>query len=142
MIVLVVNLAGSNAALFSACPLWPWRFTIGPEMALKNGIMYKYVDKDKPFEECPGMFKQIDYRNPANRVTSLRSIREHCLDCNQGKSRLIRECHIYTCSLWPYRLGKNPKTAGDKLYDFPDPKVFETDDPIEATKYAGTVPVA
>ena len=55
--------------------------------------------------------------------------------------KLVRECHIYGCSLWPYRFGKRPRTVGKKLYDFPDPSIFEIDDPQEATDHGGKVPV-
>lgn len=38
----------------------------------------------------------------------LKVIREKCLDCCVHKPSEVRKCHIANCSLWPYRMGKNP----------------------------------
>lgn len=38
----------------------------------------------------------------------LKIIREKCLDCCTGKHCEVRKCHITSCPLWPYRMGKNP----------------------------------
>lgn len=38
----------------------------------------------------------------------LKVIREKCLDCCVYQHSEVRLCHITTCSLWPYRMGKNP----------------------------------
>ena len=39
----------------------------------------------------------------------LRAIRLKCLDCVCHQEKLIRECPVMTCALWPYRMGKYPK---------------------------------
>jgi hypothetical protein len=39
----------------------------------------------------------------------LRAIRLKCLDCVCHQEKLIRECPITACALWPYRMGKYPK---------------------------------
>jgi len=83
----------------------------------------------------------VDYRKQENWRGQLKHIRLKCLDCCADSIKLVRECHIYTCPLWPFRFGQGPRTAGKKLYDFPDPKVFEIENPHEATDYAGTIPV-
>ena len=85
--------------------------------------------------------KEVDYRKPENWIGQLKAIRLKCLDCCAGSEKMIRECHNYGCSLWPFRFGVRPETARDRLSTFPDPKVFEIDDPQEATDYAGLVPV-
>ena len=46
------------------------------------------------------------------KLTPLRAIRMKCLDCS-GRSRVeIRKCTIPDCSLYFYRLGKNPARKG------------------------------
>lgn len=37
-----------------------------------------------------------------------RGIREHCLECSSNSIVEVRECRIYNCPAWPYRMGKNP----------------------------------
>lgn len=41
--------------------------------------------------------------------TPLRAIRLKCLDCCMGSSAEVRLCTVPDCSLYPYRLGHNPK---------------------------------
>ena len=38
----------------------------------------------------------------------LKVIREKCLDCCVQQHGEVRQCHITTCPLWPYRMGNNP----------------------------------
>lgn len=38
----------------------------------------------------------------------LKIIREKCLDCCVHQYSEVRSCPITSCSLWPYRMGKNP----------------------------------
>ena len=40
--------------------------------------------------------------------TPLRAIRAKCLDCSCGSVNEVKLCPITDCSLYPYRLGKNP----------------------------------
>ena len=42
------------------------------------------------------------------RGTVLSAIRMKCLDCCCGSKKEIRECQIKSCSLWAFRMGKNP----------------------------------
>ena len=81
-----------------------------------------------------------DRRKPENWTGPLKAIRLKCLDCTCGQTGLVRECQIFTCSLWPFRLGKRPKTAGKRLYDFSNPAVVEIQNPIEASDAAGNLP--
>ncbi len=36
------------------------------------------------------------------------AIREKCLDCCAGSNLEVKMCVIQDCSLYPFRLGKNP----------------------------------
>jgi hypothetical protein len=45
------------------------------------------------------------------RLTPIKAIRAKCLDCMGGSSKEVRLCNIPECSLFPYRLGKNPARA-------------------------------
>ena len=85
--------------------------------------------------------ENVDYRKAENWPGPLKAIRLKCLDCCADYRKVVRECHIFGCSLWPYRMGKRPQTVGDKLNDFPEAKVFDIEDPDQATDYAGKVPV-
>jgi len=38
-----------------------------------------------------------------------KAIRLHCLDCVCGSSSEVRQCAIQQCTLWPYRLGRQPR---------------------------------
>lgn len=38
----------------------------------------------------------------------LQAIRHKCLDCSGGSVTEVRLCHLTGCSLWPYRMGRNP----------------------------------
>ena len=37
-----------------------------------------------------------------------KAVRQNCLDCSGGSIKDVRECNIPTCSLWPFRMGKDP----------------------------------
>jgi len=45
-------------------------------------------------------------------VSPLRSIRAKCLECVGGSPAEVRRCSDTSCSLYLYRLGKNPSRAG------------------------------
>lgn len=45
-------------------------------------------------------------------TTPLRAIRTKCLDCCCGQVNEVRLCPCLDCSLYPYRLGKDPARAG------------------------------
>ena len=40
-----------------------------------------------------------------------RAIRKKCMDCSGGLMNEVRDCWAKDCPLFPYRFGKNPKTA-------------------------------
>lgn len=46
----------------------------------------------------------------------LRVIRAHCLDCANSEGE-VRKCPAVKCSLWPYRMAKNPLRAPKEMSD-------------------------
>ena len=38
----------------------------------------------------------------------LKAIRQHCLDCSNGSASEVKNCSIASCSLYEFRLGRNP----------------------------------
>ena len=42
----------------------------------------------------------------------LKAIRAKCIDCSGGNMAEVRRCDIRYCSLWTYRMGKNPRLKG------------------------------
>jgi hypothetical protein len=40
-----------------------------------------------------------------------KAIRKKCMDCSGFSSKEVGQCPILGCSLWPYRFGKDPKSA-------------------------------
>jgi hypothetical protein len=49
-------------------------------------------------------------------LTPLRAIRFKCLDCCCWQTKDVKDCGIQDCSLYPFRLGRNPnvKSRGQK----------------------------
>lgn len=49
-------------------------------------------------------------------MTPVKAIRAKCIDCMCGQAREVELCPCTDCSLWPFRLGKNPncKRKGQK----------------------------
>jgi len=41
-------------------------------------------------------------------MNPLKAIRAKCLDCCAEHPSLVAECHIKSCALHPFRMGKNP----------------------------------
>lgn len=52
--------------------------------------------------EVRGCSKMADIRSPA------KAIRAFCIECMGGNSNYVRECTTTSCSLHPFRFGKNP----------------------------------
>jgi hypothetical protein len=48
----------------------------------------------------------------SHRQSPLRSIREKCIDCCAGNKAEVARCLIQSCTLWPFRMGRNPSRAG------------------------------
>ena len=45
-------------------------------------------------------------------MTPMKAIRAKCLDCCCGNANEVRLCPCVECTLYPYRLGKNPSRRG------------------------------
>ena len=41
-------------------------------------------------------------------LTPMKAIRAKCLDCSGGNPNEVKLCPVEKCSLYPFRLGKNP----------------------------------
>jgi hypothetical protein len=46
------------------------------------------------------------------KLTPMRALRAKCLDCCCNQKKEVNLCPSKDCSLWLYRLGKNPNRAG------------------------------
>ena len=44
----------------------------------------------------------------------LRAIRQKCLDCSCHQPSEVRDCRITSCSLWPFRLGRDPEPSTNR----------------------------
>jgi hypothetical protein len=47
----------------------------------------------------------------SKRLTPVKAIRAFCVECTCGDTEWIRECPSTDCSLFPYRMGKNPNIS-------------------------------
>jgi hypothetical protein len=50
--------------------------------------------------------------NKIKHLTPIRSIRAKCLDCSNGQHGEIKDCPMFDCPLYNFRLGKNPNRKG------------------------------
>lgn len=46
------------------------------------------------------------------KLTPLRAIKKHCLECSGFEKKEVRECAIKECVLFPFRQGSNPNRKG------------------------------
>ncbi len=46
------------------------------------------------------------------KLTPLKAIKKHCLECSGYEKKQVRECEIKECVLFPFRLGSNPNRQG------------------------------
>ena len=46
------------------------------------------------------------------RLTPIKAIRKHCIECCGGSHKEVRECNRVDCHLYPYRMGINPRRKG------------------------------
>lgn len=50
-------------------------------------------------------------------MTPVKAIRLYCLECSGKSPKEVKECTISDCTLFPFRLGKNPNRKGKRLND-------------------------
>lgn len=60
-------------------------------------------------------------------TTPLRAIRAKCLDCSAGLPGEVRKCPCKTCSLWPFRMKKNPFISRGEGDEFDPEDIDEMD---------------
>ena len=65
---------------------------------MADSLLDRWQAQDKPTRENP-----------------LRAIRLKCLDCCGNQSAEVRECPVYLCPLWPYRMGHRGLPPGSWL---------------------------
>ena len=91
---------------------------------IKSGIYPRPV-KLSTRARAPGAF-QISIgsssalrRAMTTKASLLRQIRAHCLECAGRSPSEVRKCRLQTCSLWPFRMAKDPiparTSAAEKL---------------------------
>lgn len=51
------------------------------------------------------------------RIPVLKAVRLKCLDCSGGSPREVDLCSIESCTLHPFRYGKNPYRAKREMSD-------------------------
>jgi hypothetical protein len=49
-----------------------------------------------------------DYSDPSKLLTPVKAIRAKCIDCTGHQPKEVRECPVYYCPCWPYRMGRRP----------------------------------
>lgn len=54
------------------------------------------------------IYDDKSHPKPTQKKYLLKAIREKCLDCCVGQHSEVRNCQIKECSLWHFRMGKNP----------------------------------
>ncbi len=69
-------------------------------------------------------------------MTPMKAIRAKCLDCCCGQFKEVRLCTCENCPLYPYRMGRRPKTGADTFETATDkkatasPAIFERQEVI------------
>lgn len=46
-------------------------------------------------------------------LTPLKAIRANCLECCCGQRKEVRDCQIFDCALYAYRMGRRPVRASE-----------------------------
>lgn len=65
-----------------------------------------FLEGDPPVGKHPD---DVDFTRYDYPKAGFKAIRAKCLDC-AFTAREVRLCVQYSCPLWPYRMGKNPKS--------------------------------
>lgn len=50
-------------------------------------------------------------------LTPIKSIRAFCVGCSGGNRSEVKHCPVVDCPLFPYRMGKRPKTGEDSTQE-------------------------
>jgi hypothetical protein len=62
----------------------------------------------------PGKLSKSDLNVLEVPKSPIKAIRAKCLDCTGEQPAEVRKCVAVDCSLWPYRMGRNPFHARAK----------------------------
>jgi len=68
--------------------------------------------------KCPlwhyrlGTGKRIKPNDGEKLLTPCKSIRAFCVECSVFHTTEVRNCDIFECVLYPFRMGKNPNRSG------------------------------
>jgi hypothetical protein len=46
----------------------------------------------------------------------LHAVRQKCLDCSCFQPSEVRDCRLTDCSLWPFRLGRDPEPSRGRRF--------------------------
>lgn len=65
-----------------------------------------FLEGDPPVGKHPD---DVDFTKYSYPTAGFAAIRAKCLDCAYTTSE-VRKCVQFSCPLWPYRLGRNPKS--------------------------------
>jgi hypothetical protein len=87
------NFAEVRACSATSCPLWLFRLGRRPDAAEKAAIAGRPI---YPLE------KRLAG------ASGLKAIRRRCLDCSGGTDAGVRSCAFSSCTLHPFRHGRNP----------------------------------
>ena len=63
-----------------------------------------------PLGACPLFPLRLGKDIRSTGASPLKSIRAKCLDCSAGSPDSVRDCFKKDCYLYPYRMGKRPKS--------------------------------
>ena len=50
-------------------------------------------------------------------MTPIKAIREKCIDCCCGQKQEVKDCPIFDCPLWGFRMGHNPNIKRRPMTD-------------------------
>lgn len=89
-----------------------------PRKAIRNFCLFCAHGQSVEVTKCPStdcLFYQYRFHGKIPKIkpehTSLKSIRLKCLDCGET-AHGVKTCPHEDCSLFEYRLGKNPRLTG------------------------------
>jgi hypothetical protein len=87
----------------TSCPLHPYRMGRNPDKA-------SLLEDEMPIYPAERPATRADL--VADGATAVGMIKRRCIDCSGGSVADAKTCRATDCSLWPFRLGRNPNRAG------------------------------
>ena len=65
-------------------------------------------DRGEKVGKLPSKISFHDLNGLGHPTSPIKAIRAHCVTCSGDSISEARKCTATSCSLWPYRMGKNP----------------------------------